>query len=503
MHLQLTLKLTQPWLPSLPGYSQPYNASASDIYGNNWDITNLTDWSINPAAGGLWINNQYTSANSGSWSITGAYAGLSSNAYLTVNHASAFKVQVSPKNAVMTAGSTESFTATASDRYGNVWDVSGNGTWDITILPGGFWGGNTYCASQAGNWIVTVTANGLSDTANLTVNQGPALSISLNPTSATITAGSSQLFTATAFDSNGNRWDVTDSTYWTIDSNAGGSWSGNTYLSNSAGTWIITGTFSGITATASLTVIHGSVAGVSIQQTSDSITAGSSETYTANAFDAYGNTWSVTASTAWSIDSAAEGSWQSNIYNSCDAGVWNVTGTLDGLSTSTYLAVNHGAAVNLAVNPYDVDMSAGSSEPFSALASDVFGNTWDVTDLTAWDSVPAEAGFWVGNAYTATLAGPCMVMASFGNFKATSAVDISHSSVYSLAISPRNPLQQSGNSQLFYAAATDAYGNSWDITSSIVWTIDSNPGGSWSGNSYTPAKNRNVDNHRKHRWISR
>src|SRR5208283_4424449 len=129
------------------------------------------------------------------------------------------------------------FSAMASDQYGNQWDVSNSVTWSVSGGAAGTWTGNIYTAGNTGNWAVTAALGGLYGTASLTVNHGTALSILIIPGSTSITAGQSQTFTAMASDSNGNDWDVTSSTTWTIDSGAGGSWTGNTYTSNNAGTW--------------------------------------------------------------------------------------------------------------------------------------------------------------------------------------------------------------------------------------------------------------------------
>ncbi len=83
---------------------------------------------------------------------------------------------------------------------------------------------------------------------------GPAVSIDINPKSATITAGDSQAFQVTATDSYGNSWDVTGEANFDIDSGAGGSWSLNIYNSSNSGTWMVTVDYNGLTDSASLTV---------------------------------------------------------------------------------------------------------------------------------------------------------------------------------------------------------------------------------------------------------
>lgn len=467
------------------GSNQLFTATASDSYGNVWDVTALTGWSVSSGADGSWINNQYTAAVAGNWIITGAYSGLSNYAYLTVNHASVVSLSVSPSTATITTGSHEAFTATATDAYSNVWDATTSTVWVIDSGAGGSWSGNVYSSVTAGVWTVSGIYSALSSQASLTVNHGSALSITVNPSSATLTAGSPQTFTATAKDSNGNSWDVTSSTVWSIDSGAAGLWVGNDYTSNTAGTWTVTGVYSGLSSTASLTVNHAPAASITVGPTSGSIVAGSSETFTATASDVYGNTWDVTSSTVWAIDSGAGGSLTANIFTSELAGVWNVTATYDSLSKSVFLAVNHACAVGIQISPCGATITAGSNEAFTTTAVDTFGNTWTVTNLASYTITSSAGGSWSANTYAPANAGTWTVTATMGSFSAIAPVTVIHGSPTSIAASPQTQTITAGSTQTFTATASDAYSNQWDVSASTVWLIDSGAGGFWSANAYT------------------
>ncbi len=470
------------------GQTQNYNATASDAYGNVWDVTSLTAWNVNSSAGGSWSNNIYTSALSGSWAVTGTYDNLSDYASLTVNHASAVSVAVSPHSVIMNSASTEAFTATASDQYGNQWDVSNSASWNVSSGAGGSWTGSTYTSANVGNWAVTAKVSGLYGTANLTVNHGTALKITITPSSNSITAGQTQTFTATASDSNGNNWDITNSTTWSIDSNAGGSWFGNTYTSNKAGTWIVTGTYSGSSSTTSLTVNDGAAVSINVGPSSPNVIAGFPQTFTATATDSCGNTWDVTSSTVWTIDDGASGTWTGNTCTPELSGTWNVTGTFNGVSKSVFLTVNHSTVTSIQINPYGASVTAGTNETFTATAFDSFGNSWDVTSSTIWDINSGAGGSWFGNVYTAAEAGTWNITAAVDNLQFTATMIVSHGSTASIALSPKTQTINSGSSQAFTATAYDSCGNSWDVTNLTMWNIDANAGGSWSNNVYTCGK---------------
>jgi hypothetical protein len=115
-------------------------------------------------------------------------------------------VSVSPSPASVAVNSTQQFTATARDQFGNdlvpqpafTWTVSGGGAIDSSGL---FTAGST----AGGPYTVTAASGGVSGTASVTVTVPPVLtSISVSPASASVATNSTQQFTATAKDQLGN-----------------------------------------------------------------------------------------------------------------------------------------------------------------------------------------------------------------------------------------------------------------------------------------------------------
>ncbi len=136
-------------------------------------------------------------------------------------------------------------------------DVTGETNWSIEAEAGGNWLDNVYTSENAGTWTVTGSYGTLTDTATLTVEPGDAAYIEITPSDSSIQAGESQAYNATVYDEFGNEiGDVTDETTWSIDAEAGGSWTDNVYTSEFAGTWTVTGTYGTLTDTATLTVVE-------------------------------------------------------------------------------------------------------------------------------------------------------------------------------------------------------------------------------------------------------
>ena len=150
-----------------------YQAAAQDAYGNSWDVTGETSFSVEAAAGGAWVENLYTSENVGTWLITGSFASLTGNANLTVaDHGPAVSLTLVPAAASVAAGDTMSYQAVASDAYGNDWDVTGDTLFSIEAGAGGSWADHVYTSEFIGDWLVYGDYAGLTGTAFLSVTPG-------------------------------------------------------------------------------------------------------------------------------------------------------------------------------------------------------------------------------------------------------------------------------------------------------------------------------------------
>jgi len=72
------------------GEQQTYTATAEDEFGNSFDVTAKTVFSIEPRAEGVWDDNVYTSDRVGKWTVTGTHAGLEDDATLDVDYSICF-----------------------------------------------------------------------------------------------------------------------------------------------------------------------------------------------------------------------------------------------------------------------------------------------------------------------------------------------------------------------------------------------------------------------------
>jgi hypothetical protein len=477
------------------GDSQAYTVEAFDQYDNSLgDVTSSTSFSMSVGAGGSWFANVYTSQNAGTWTVTGEYSGKTDTATLIVigNPEALAYIVIAPKSATITAGDSQVYTAEAFDQYDNsLGDVTGSTSFSINAGAGGNWSVNEYTSAKAGTWTVTGEYSGKTDTATLIVNTNPeALDhIVIAPKSATITAGDSQAYTAEAFDQYDNSLgDVTGSTSFSISGGAGGNWTANEYTSEKAGTWTVTGEYSGKTDIATLTVIINPEAldHIVIAPKSATITAGDSQAYTAEAFDQFDNSLGdVTYDTTFNVSAGAGGSWAANVYNSQNAGYWTVTGIYNEIFDTATLTVvplppppppppPPSILVSITVTPDSASVVIGGTKQFTATGLYSSGSLIDLTELATWSSSDDSIAAVVAGLASGIGIGTTQIIAAAGGLEgsATLSVTAGYPVVSSIEVMPESASIAVEQSQQFTATATYENGSSGDVTSEAIWESD-------------------------------
>ena len=264
------------------GGSRTYTAQSVDANGNVLaDVTSATTFSIAPD--GSCSSNVCTATIAGAHTVTGANGASSNDASLSVIAGGVDHLTLSPASASISAGGSKAYTAVGFDQYDNsIGDVTAGTT--FSIAPDGSCNAATCTASAVGAHTVTGTNSGKSGTASLQVDSGTLAHITISPSSATITAGSSQAYTAQGFDAANNPLgDVTASTSFTIAPD--GSCTGNSCTATSAGPHTVTGNDGGQTATATLTITAASLDHLALSPATATISAGGSQAYTAQGRD--------------------------------------------------------------------------------------------------------------------------------------------------------------------------------------------------------------------------
>jgi len=240
------------------GESTTLSANLDDANGNVLKGQSI-QWSSDRAAvATVDAGGKVTAVSPGSATITATSGGQSGSSLVTVTSAPApvATVSVSPSSASIAVGSTQQLIATAKDGAGNTlggrivtWSSGNTAVSNVS-------GSGLVVALAAGLAHITATCDGKSGTSAITVTATtvPVASLTVSPTSASISVGATRQLTATPKDANGNPLSGRTIT-WSSDNTAAATVSASgVVMGVAAGAASVTATCEGRSGAASITV---------------------------------------------------------------------------------------------------------------------------------------------------------------------------------------------------------------------------------------------------------
>jgi len=322
------------------------------------------------------------------------------------------------------------------------------------------------------------TATTIGGSLAVTVNPAGLDHLGLAPSTASVSAGDGQSYTAEGFDPFENSLgDVTSATTFAITPD--GTCVGASCSATLAGSHTVTGTDTTKTGSATLTVTPASLDHLVLSPATATMTAGSSQVYTAEGFDQYANSrGDVTSSTTFTI--APDGGGGGPPRPATVVGTHTVTGT-DGSATGTAtLTVTAAPLDHLVLAPATATMGAGGSQTYTAEGFDQYGNDLgDRTALTTFTLDDATGGCTLASC-TETKAGSHTVTGTDGGKTGTAALTVTAGPLDHLGLNPASGSIVTGGTETYTAEGFDQYGNDLgDKTTATTFTIA--PDGSCTG----------------------
>jgi hypothetical protein len=254
---------------------------------------------------------------------------ITGSAILSVTADGLYGIIISPKFAIIPAGSSQTYSTSAFDQYNN---SLGSVAATYSASAGASVSGSLVSSILAGSYTVTAFFNGRTDAASLTVTADGLDHIVISPKTATIVVGASQAYSTTGFDRFGNSLGFLGATYSV---SAGATVSGNLVFSTLPGIYSVTATLSAKTDTATLTVTAAKANQLIVSATPSSVLAGSSVSVNVTAIDVYGNRATGYAGTLYFTSSDGLASLPSNSTLPLGTGMFSVTLKTAGLQTVT------------------------------------------------------------------------------------------------------------------------------------------------------------------------
>ena len=428
-----------------------FSATAVDEFGNL-----VTDTDTGFAWQNTTSNGSFSERTAGTYVVTATRSGVTSApTTVTVEPGEVDSVELDPASGqTVEAGTNIEFNATAFDAFDNVVETDNNAFSWANATTG------TFSEDTVGSYRVSATLNGVSTDVTVTVEPGQVSSIELSPaTDQTVTAGRTVEFDATAFDAFDNVVTDDNSSFtWEHTDTAG------VFSRTAAGTYSVTATLNGVeSASTAVTVEPGAVDLVQLSPGNDqTVTAGDSVGFDAEAFDEFGNLVTDTDTDFTWANTTVTGS-----FSRETVGTYVVTASLDGSMAAVTVTVEAGSVSDVSVSPGDSTVTAGKQVEFSAAAVDEFGNLVTDTDTDfTWTGTDPMGTF------NRTTAGTYDVTAGLNGQNAESTVTVEPAAVESVELTPpSDQTVQTGESIEFDAAAFDGFGNLVTNTDAdFTWT---------------------------------
>lgn len=286
--------------------------------------------------------------------------GCGSSTTTSIPQKSLTSISITPSDPTILVNATEQFTATGSYSDGSTANLTSLVAWAsskqsvATVSESGLGTG-----VAAGSTTITATMSGIAGSTILTVTAAAVTltSIVVTPSTASITTGTTQQFTATATYSNGTTGNVTATATWaSTNTTAATVSSAGLAMGGSVGGTTITATMSGISGSATLTIVAPTLISITITPSDPRFVNGAMEQFTATANYSNNTTANVTSSATWGSSNTGVATISSaGLATGQGGGTTTISAALSGITGSTTATVALSGTTS--VTTFHVDMN--------------------------------------------------------------------------------------------------------------------------------------------------
>ena len=438
------------------GAERQFRAVGQDAGGNVVPMT--PTWSLSDAVGEIDGTGRFRALRAGTARLVVASGRVAASTAVEVVPGPLASIEVSPARADVPAGATAAFAAVGRDAAGN--EVAVEPTWELSSPVGRIAAGGGFTGERVGPAQVVARAGGLTGAADVRVVPGALTGLTLEPTAATVAAGSSQRFAVTGVDAAGNRVAVAPA--WSLSAGAGGGRvdADGTFVGTVAGGVTVTAAVDDLSVEAQVTVTAGPLASIAITPARLDVASGSVQAFEAAGRDALGNERPITP--AWTVTGGVGTIGADGRLTVVTAGAGAVVATSGGLSGVAEVRVAPGplAAIDLDA---PAEVQVGALRPVRWTGADAAGNAVAVSP--EWE-VAGDIGRVDGEGrFVATSPGEGRIVARSGEIAAEAPVRVRPGPLAALRIvrDPAGTEVTAGGAVQLSAVGQDEYGNAVDV----------------------------------------
>ena len=362
----------------------------------------------------------------GSATITATSEGKSGTAAITVSAVPVATVTVAPATLPLTVGQTGTLTATTRDAANNI--LTGRAvTWSSSNTNVATVANGTVTAVAPGTATITATSEGKSGTATVTVTAVPVASVTVSPTTASLTTGQTQQITATPRDVAGNALAGRTVTWQTGNAAVATVTQAGLITAAGPGNTTVTATSEGKTGTVTVTVAAPAVGSVLVTPTSATVNVAFTTPLSATVLDVNGAVIQG-ASVSWSTDKPATASVsQSGVVTGVAPGTATITATSGGKIGTAAITIQLAPVATVTLTPSQLNLRDRNGErngQLTATLRDALGNILSGRQI-AWSSSNTQvATVTQTGAVTAQDRGSATITATSEGKSGTAAVEV-------------------------------------------------------------------------------
>jgi hypothetical protein len=243
----------------------------------------------------------------------------------------------------------------------------------------------------------------------------------------------------------------------------------------SAGSTIISATYSGITGTALLTVAD--IAGLAVSPANpSSLAPGTTQQFAATGTFSDGTTtqnltsWATWSSSDTSVANVGVSSGLATAGSSIGATL--ISAVFSGITSSATLTTSHVSSIS--VTPAASSVANGNKLQFAADGILDAGNHQTLTSFATWSSSNTSVGTFNNTSgtrglFTSIGEGVTTITALFDSQLSFATCTVTASTLSSISVTPSSASVAVGDTQQFYAMGTYTDSSTLDITDSVLW----------------------------------
>jgi 6-phosphogluconolactonase (cycloisomerase 2 family) len=389
-------------------------------------------------------------------------------------------LEITPSRASIARGTQVPLTVTGRMSDGSVSDLTESVAWSASGSAVSVSEQGIVTGLQVGSTTVTAQLGLLSTSVPVTVTSATVVSLKLAPTTASLPAGLTLTFSATATFSDQTTQDVTEqATFSSSEPAVASIEASGKATARTSGQTIISASFAGKSAQARLEVTSAVLQNLSVSSSLTAMADGTSQQLRASGVFSDGSSRDMTETVTWTSSAPnVVGVNSDGVVTALAPGSAQIRASFSSVNALLALTVTDAVVTGISLTPETPSVAKGVSQTFSVLATFSDQSTQEVTNQSVFasssPSIASVSTLEAPRGVAATLAaGQTTITASFQGFEADATLTVTPAVLASLEVYPASSLVAPGRQRRLGLLGIFSDGSRQALSSGIVWSTPS------------------------------